>query len=128
MNSKARRPISQPVHTNAPSQLELEQSAELRTYLEGLGLYESPEEATKRQEILGLMDRICKDWVRKVCVTIGKENVSVVFFRALLSPSQPLPLPLPLNRFLSLDHSQPLSPLSFSTATSLNRYGRSLCC
>lgn len=93
---KPRKSLHEPVSTKAPTELELKQSAELKEYLESLKLYESYEEAVTRQEILGRLDKICKDWVRKASRMAGKRKSTrpsrfLCAHHALESPRRTLP-------------------------------------
>ncbi|KAI4351065.1 hypothetical protein L6164_005450 [Bauhinia variegata] len=73
MNSPNVRPISlwEPISTSGPSEVDLGENDELEKILETKGLYESAEEAAKRQEVLGRLDQIVNSWVKKVTKAKG---------------------------------------------------------
>lgn len=49
-----------------PTVLDIKQTAELKQFLEEQGLYESVAESSLREEVLGTLDNLVKDWVKKV--------------------------------------------------------------
>ncbi|KAI4348140.1 hypothetical protein L6164_008899 [Bauhinia variegata] len=68
MNFPDVKPIAlwEPISTAGPSEVDLARNNELEKILETEGLYESGDEAAKRQEVLGRLDQIVKSWVKKV--------------------------------------------------------------
>ncbi|KAL3152581.1 hypothetical protein ABBQ32_001602 [Trebouxia sp. C0010 RCD-2024] len=50
----------------APTSLDIKQTVELKTFLQDQGLYESTDESSLREEVLGTLDKLVKDWVKKV--------------------------------------------------------------
>lgn len=63
--------ISEPISTGGPSELDVVRNRELEKFLADAGLYESHEEAIKREEVLGRLDQIVKTWVKNVCRAKG---------------------------------------------------------
>ncbi|KAG9136387.1 hypothetical protein Leryth_020185 [Lithospermum erythrorhizon] len=58
--------ISEPISTGGPTELDVIQNGELEKFLADAGLYESNEEAIKREEVLGRLDQIVKTWVKSI--------------------------------------------------------------
>ncbi|GAA0164578.1 mRNA polyadenylation factor [Lithospermum erythrorhizon] len=58
--------VSEPISTGGPSELDVIQNRELEKFLADAGLYESYEEAIKREEVLGRLDQIVKTWVKNI--------------------------------------------------------------
>ncbi|KAH0989869.1 hypothetical protein GBA52_001352 [Prunus armeniaca] len=54
------------IFLSGPTQSDLQRNAELEKFLIDSGLYESTDEAEKRVEVLGRIDRIVKDWVKQL--------------------------------------------------------------
>ncbi|CAN4121750.1 unnamed protein product [Withania somnifera] len=63
--------ISGPISTGGPTELDVARNRELEKFLADAGLYESHEEAIKREEVLGRLDQIVKMWVKNVCRAKG---------------------------------------------------------
>ncbi|KAF3633914.1 Nuclear poly(A) polymerase 2 [Capsicum annuum] len=63
--------ISEPISTGGPTELDVVRNRELEKFLSDAGLYESHEEAIKREEVLGRLDQIVKTWVKNVCRAKG---------------------------------------------------------
>ncbi|KAG6550837.1 hypothetical protein Mapa_007633 [Marchantia paleacea] len=63
--------VTEPISTAGPTDLDLKQTSELEKYLVQAGLYESQEEAVRREEVLGRLDQIVKMWVKKISRTKG---------------------------------------------------------
>ena len=61
----------EPISTAQPTELDVSRTRELQELMENAGLYESREEALKRQEVLGRLDQIVKSWVKKVTEAKG---------------------------------------------------------
>mmetsp|Transcript_14580 Transcript_14580/g.37404 ORF Transcript_14580/g.37404 Transcript_14580/m.37404 type:complete len:694 (-) Transcript_14580:269-2350(-) len=60
-----------PISTTAPTAVDLQQSASLLGHLKEQGLYESDAESLLREEVLGKLDRLVKDWIRRVASNYG---------------------------------------------------------
>ncbi|XP_034890739.1 nuclear poly(A) polymerase 4 isoform X1 [Populus alba] len=58
--------IMKPISVAGPTEPDLHRNAELEKFLVDSGLYESKEEAMKREEVLGRIDQIVKDWVKRL--------------------------------------------------------------
>ncbi|KAK3036722.1 hypothetical protein RJ639_030546, partial [Escallonia herrerae] len=63
--------FSGPISTAGPSELDVVKTRELEQFLADSGLYESKEEAIRREEVLGRLDEIIKIWVKNVCGAKG---------------------------------------------------------
>ncbi|XP_075104612.1 nuclear poly(A) polymerase 1 [Nicotiana tabacum] len=63
--------VSEPISTGGPAELDVVRNRELEKFLADAGLYESHEEAIKREEVLGRLDQIVKTWVKNVCRAKG---------------------------------------------------------
>ncbi|KAG8382845.1 hypothetical protein BUALT_Bualt05G0120800 [Buddleja alternifolia] len=69
--------LSEPISMGGPSELDIIKTKELEKFLADAGLYESHEEAIKREEVLGRLDQIVKTWVKNISRSKGY-NESVV--------------------------------------------------
>ncbi|XP_008798549.1 nuclear poly(A) polymerase 4-like [Phoenix dactylifera] len=58
--------ITKPISTAGPTEADLQRTKELEKFLLDSGLYESKEEAAKREEILREIDKIVKNWVKQL--------------------------------------------------------------
>lgn len=58
--------LSGPISTGGPTEFDVIKTGELEKFLADVGLYESQEEAIKREEVLGRLDQIVKIWVKNV--------------------------------------------------------------
>ncbi|CAH9135663.1 unnamed protein product [Cuscuta epithymum] len=58
--------VSEPISTGGPTEIDVVKNNELEKFLADAGLYESQEEAIRREEVLGRLDQIVKKWVRNV--------------------------------------------------------------
>ncbi|XP_042020741.1 nuclear poly(A) polymerase 1-like [Salvia splendens] len=58
--------LSEPISTGGPSESDVSKTRELEKFLVDAGLYESHDEAIKREEVLGRLDQIVKTWVKNV--------------------------------------------------------------
>ncbi|RAL41559.1 hypothetical protein DM860_018091 [Cuscuta australis] len=58
--------VSEPISTVGPTAIDVGENDALEKFLADAGLYESPEEAVRREEVLGRLDQIVKKWVRNV--------------------------------------------------------------
>uniref|UniRef100_A0A6B2KX97 polynucleotide adenylyltransferase n=1 Tax=Arcella intermedia TaxID=1963864 RepID=A0A6B2KX97_9EUKA len=55
----------------APSPQDLDLTQQLETVLRNFNLYETPEQSAKREEVLGKLNQIVRDWVTQVCMKKG---------------------------------------------------------
>ncbi|XP_039060589.1 nuclear poly(A) polymerase 1-like isoform X1 [Hibiscus syriacus] len=58
--------ITEPISLGGPTDYDVIKTRELEKYLQDVGLYESPEESCRREEVLGKLDRIVKKWVKAI--------------------------------------------------------------
>ncbi|CAL5350242.1 unnamed protein product [Camellia sinensis] len=58
--------LSDPICTGGPTEFDVIKTRELEKFLADVGLYESQEEAIKREEVLGRLDQIVKMWVKNI--------------------------------------------------------------
>ncbi|XP_058193670.1 nuclear poly(A) polymerase 1-like [Rhododendron vialii] len=58
--------LSDPIFTGGPTQFDAIKTRELEKFLADAGLYESQEEAIRREEVLGRLDQIVKTWVKNI--------------------------------------------------------------
>jgi len=63
--------IGEPLSLAEPQEVDIKQSNSLKKYLEDRGLYESEDESSLREEVLGRLDRVIKDWVREASALQG---------------------------------------------------------
>lgn len=60
--------ITEPISLNEPQAQDLKLTSELEKDLRDFNLFESAEESRKREEVLGKLNVIVKEWVRQVSV------------------------------------------------------------
>nr|XP_018673661.1 PREDICTED: nuclear poly(A) polymerase 4-like isoform X1 [Musa acuminata subsp. malaccensis]XP_018673662.1 PREDICTED: nuclear poly(A) polymerase 4-like isoform X1 [Musa acuminata subsp. malaccensis] len=58
--------LTKPISTAGPTAADLKRTIELEKFLLDAGLYESKEEAIKREEVLGEINEIVKSWVKQL--------------------------------------------------------------
>ncbi|KAJ6815890.1 nuclear poly(A) polymerase 4-like [Iris pallida] len=58
--------VTKPISAAGPTEVDLQRSSEMEKFLSAAGLYESKEEAVKREEVLGKIDQIVKEWVKQL--------------------------------------------------------------
>ncbi|TYI71971.1 hypothetical protein E1A91_D07G026500v1 [Gossypium mustelinum] len=58
--------ITKPISLAGPSEADIQRNTELEKFLIESGLYESKEEAAKREEVLGHISEIVKSWVKQL--------------------------------------------------------------
>ncbi|CAH2037069.1 unnamed protein product [Thlaspi arvense] len=58
--------ITEPISLGGPTELDVIKTRELEKHLQDVGLYESKEEAVKREEVLGRLDQIVKTWIKTI--------------------------------------------------------------
>ncbi|KAH3744410.1 poly polymerase [Pelomyxa schiedti] len=63
--------ITDPISTNPPSDKDIRLTQLLEDTLRGYGLYESAQEAAHREEVLGKLNAICKEWSKTTCIKKG---------------------------------------------------------
>ncbi|XP_065013335.1 nuclear poly(A) polymerase 4-like isoform X2 [Musa acuminata AAA Group] len=77
--------ITKPISTAGPTEADLKRTTELEKFLVDAGLYESEEEALKRENVLGELGKIVKSWVKQLTRQRGYsdqmvEDASAVIF------------------------------------------------
>ncbi|XP_047981051.1 nuclear poly(A) polymerase 1-like [Salvia hispanica] len=77
MATATRVGLSEPISTGGPSESDVSKTRDLEKFLVDAGLYESRDEAIKREEVLGRLDQIVKTWVKNVSLVRGY-NGSVI--------------------------------------------------
>ncbi|KAJ4903019.1 Nuclear poly(A) polymerase 2 [Raphanus sativus] len=58
--------ITKPLSVSGPSSADLKRNLELEKFLVDEGLYESKEETMRREQVLGRIDQIVKEWVKEL--------------------------------------------------------------
>ncbi|CAL5439636.1 unnamed protein product [Camellia sinensis] len=58
--------VTKPLSEAGPSEIDLQRTLDLEKFLVDVGLYESKEEAAKREAVLGRIKEIVKDWVKQL--------------------------------------------------------------
>lgn len=58
--------VTKPLSKAGPSETDLQRTLDLEKFLVDVGLYESKEEAAKREAVLGRIKEIVKDWVKQL--------------------------------------------------------------
>ncbi|XP_051147989.1 nuclear poly(A) polymerase 4-like isoform X2 [Andrographis paniculata] len=58
--------VAEPLSLAGPSDVDIQRTKELEKVLVNAGLYESAEESAKREEVLGRLKQIVKDWVKEL--------------------------------------------------------------
>lgn len=58
--------ITEPISLGGPTEYDVTKTRELEKFLQDAGLYESQEEAVSREEVLGRLDQIVKNWVKVI--------------------------------------------------------------
>ncbi|XWS60978.1 hypothetical protein CRYUN_Cryun07bG0085800 [Craigia yunnanensis] len=65
-NSGQKLGITEPISLGGPTDYDVIKTRELEKYLQNVGLYECQEEAVSREEVLGRLDQIVKNWVKAI--------------------------------------------------------------
>ncbi|XP_066379002.1 nuclear poly(A) polymerase 4-like isoform X2 [Miscanthus floridulus] len=76
--------ITKPLSKLGPVEADLQRTAELEKFLVEAGLYESPDESGRREEVLGKLDQIVKDWVKQLTSQRGYTDQMVEEANAVL--------------------------------------------
>eukprot|EP00246_Nothoceros_aenigmaticus_P005177 TRINITY_DN17058_c0_g1_i1.p1 TRINITY_DN17058_c0_g1~~TRINITY_DN17058_c0_g1_i1.p1 ORF type:complete len:575 (+),score=84.32 TRINITY_DN17058_c0_g1_i1:95-1819(+) len=76
--------VTEPISTAGPTEQDLLRSKELECYLVNAGLYESQEEAVKREEVLGHLNQIVKSWVKRISKEKGYNEEIVQSANAMI--------------------------------------------
>ncbi|KAK5578775.1 hypothetical protein RB653_008448 [Dictyostelium firmibasis] len=63
--------VTEPISTAPPSSIDYKLSTELENTLISFNLFESPEESRKREEILGKLNQIVREWAKQVSLKKG---------------------------------------------------------
>lgn len=76
--------VTKPISSAGPSEADIQRSLELDKFLVDAGLYESKEEAAKREEVLGRIGQVVKDWVKQLTRLRGYTDQMVEDANALI--------------------------------------------
>jgi len=57
---------NKPISLAGPLDADVHRTVELNKFLVEAGLYESADESARREEVLGELDKIVKDWVKQL--------------------------------------------------------------
>ncbi|XP_044496904.1 nuclear poly(A) polymerase 4-like isoform X2 [Mangifera indica] len=76
--------VTKPISMSGPSEADIQRTRELKKFLAEAGLYESKEEAAKREEVLGRIRQIVKDWVKDLTRLRGYSDQMVEDANALI--------------------------------------------
>ncbi|KAL5822703.1 hypothetical protein ACOSQ4_020603 [Xanthoceras sorbifolium] len=76
--------VTKPISVAGPAEVDLQRTRELEKFLVEAGLYESDEEAAKREEVLGRLRLIVKDWVKDLTRLRGYSDQMVEDANALI--------------------------------------------
>ncbi|KAJ8756108.1 hypothetical protein K2173_024655 [Erythroxylum novogranatense] len=76
--------VTKPISVAGPTEVDAQRSRELEKFLVDSGLYESEEEETKREEVLGRIRQIVKDWVKQLTHLRGYTDQMVENANALI--------------------------------------------
>ncbi|KAH9322769.1 hypothetical protein KI387_017408 [Taxus chinensis] len=63
--------VTEPISLGGPTEVDTARTIALDKFLVNAGLYESQEDAVRREEVLGRLDQIVKIWVKKICRAKG---------------------------------------------------------
>ncbi|KAF6158385.1 hypothetical protein GIB67_022465 [Kingdonia uniflora] len=66
MSSTHQLGVTEPISLGGPTEFDTSKNQELEKFLVDAGLYESQQEAVYREEVLGRLDQIVKEWVKTV--------------------------------------------------------------
>ncbi|KAK6911991.1 Poly(A) polymerase, central domain, partial [Dillenia turbinata] len=76
--------VTRPISFAGPTSVDLQRTLELKTFLIDMGLYESKEEDARREEVLGRIRQIVKDWVKQLTRLRGYTDQMVEDANALI--------------------------------------------
>uniref|UniRef100_A0A5B7BRQ4 polynucleotide adenylyltransferase n=1 Tax=Davidia involucrata TaxID=16924 RepID=A0A5B7BRQ4_DAVIN len=76
--------VTKPISFAGPTETDIQRSLELEKFLVNAGLYESKEEAAKREEVLVRIKQIVKDWVKQLTRLRGYTDQMVEDANAVL--------------------------------------------
>lgn len=63
--------VTDPISEAGPTAGELLQTEELEALLRERGAFETPDEAARREDVLGKLDVVCREWCARVGVQRG---------------------------------------------------------
>jgi len=75
---------NKPISLAGPVDADVLRTAELNKFLVEAGLYETVEESARREEVLGELDKIVKDWVKQLTSQRGYTDQMVEEANAVL--------------------------------------------
>ncbi|XP_052182057.1 nuclear poly(A) polymerase 4-like [Diospyros lotus] len=84
VHSPRRCGVTGPISRAGPTNADLRRTRELEKFLVGAGVYESKEEDAKREQVLGRIKEIVKDWVKQVTRLRGYAGQMVEAANALI--------------------------------------------
>jgi len=61
--------VTEPISRSFPTTVDLKHSEELEKVLRGFNLFEPEEESQKKEEILGKLNVLVKEWVKQVSIS-----------------------------------------------------------
>ncbi|BFG24381.1 hypothetical protein CerSpe_106550 [Prunus speciosa] len=76
--------VTKPISTAGPTEADIQRTLELEKFLVDAGLYESKEDADKREEVLQRIGQIVKDWVKQLTRLRGYTDQMVEDANALI--------------------------------------------
>ncbi|KAM5579197.1 nuclear poly(A) polymerase 4 [Rosa sericea] len=76
--------VTKPLLTAGPTESDIQRTSELKKFLVEAGLYESKEEAAKREEVLHRTGQIVKDWVKQLTQLRGYTDQMIEDANALI--------------------------------------------
>ncbi|CAI9114223.1 OLC1v1014891C1 [Oldenlandia corymbosa var. corymbosa] len=76
--------VTKPISRAGPSEADIMRTKDLEKFLEDSGLYESAEEAAKREDVLSRLTEIVKDWVKGITRLRGYTDQMVEDANALI--------------------------------------------
>ncbi|OMO66508.1 hypothetical protein COLO4_30523 [Corchorus olitorius] len=78
--------VTKPISMAGPTEVDIQRSRELEKFLVEAGLYESKDEAAKREEVLGRLQEIVTDWVKQLTRLRGYTDQMVEDANAVNGP------------------------------------------
>ncbi|KDO51817.1 hypothetical protein CISIN_1g0047361mg, partial [Citrus sinensis] len=76
--------VTKPISMAGPTEADMQRNRELEKFLVEAGLYESKEEDEKREQVLGRIRQIAKDWVKELTRLRGYSDQMVEDANALI--------------------------------------------
>ncbi|CAK9159360.1 unnamed protein product, partial [Ilex paraguariensis] len=76
--------VTKPISLAGPTEADIQRSRKLEKCLSDAGLYESPDEVSKREDVFGRIKQIVKDWVKELTRLRGYTDQMVEDANAVL--------------------------------------------